>query len=300
MSINDWVKLIEVSPRDGLQSEAISLSIADRIMLIEQLANCGLQYIEAGSFVSPEWIPQLIHSDQVFQGLTKRAQVCYSALVPNMTGLQSAIAAKADAIAIFMATTDSFTQKNLNCTIQESLVNYQAVIEVAKAHQLPVRGYLSCIFHCPYEGLVPPWQVATLCQTLLELGCTEISLGDTTGVGTILQTKTLLSQLCSIMPATQLAVHFHDTYGQALPNILVALDYGIRSIDCSVAGLGGCPYAQGATGNVATEDVVYMLQGMGLKTSVDLPKLIAVGQMISQKLRRDNQSKLGKIKTVNQ
>lgn len=292
LSSKQKIKIVEVSPRDGLQNEKLTLSVEERTYFIEQLSLCGFKHIEAGSFVSPQWVPQLANTDQVFNKLKRAKGVLYSALVPNLQGLNDAIRAKVDVIAIFTAVSDSFTKKNINCTIAESFERYQTVSNTANQMKIPIRAYLSCIFHCPYEGYKEPSSVISICEKLLSLGCYEISLGDTTGRGTVTQTKKLLQTLLNHIPANKIAVHFHDTYGQALPNILTALDYGIQVIDSSVAGIGGCPYAKGATGNVATEDVIYMLEGMGIETDIDLNKLAQVGKSITNILKRQNRSKV--------
>jgi len=294
VSIPSQVQIIEVGPRDGLQFEAKSLSVTDKVALINKLADCGLSHIEAGSFVAPDKIPQLADTDAVFQQLAKQAGITYTALVPNEIGMQRAMAAGVTSIAVFTAVSDTFCQRNIGCNIDESFERFKPVITTAKTQHIQVRGYLSCIAGCPYEGAMDPDKVVTLTRRLYEAGCDEISLGDTIGVATPAQTEVLLRQISAELPIDKLAVHFHDTRGQALANILACLEIGIYKVDASVAGLGGCPYARGASGNVATEDVVYMLHGMGIGTGIDLAKLIEVGRWISQKLQRDNSSRVGR------
>lgn len=286
------VTIFEMGPRDGLQNEAAQITVADKVALIDALAQAGVQKIESGAFVSPKWVPQMADSDKVLQHITRRANVTYTALTPNLRGCDAAIASKADEVAVFSAASESFTQKNINCSIAESIERFIPVIEAAKAHNLPVRGYVSCVAGCPYEGEIAPEKVAAVAKQLLALGCYEISLGDTIGVGTPRVIQAMLDAVQTHIPTAQLAVHFHDTYGQALTNILVALQNGISVIDSSVAGLGGCPYAKGASGNVASEDVVYMLHGMGIETGIDLTKLAHAGAKISQVLQRQPQSKV--------
>jgi hydroxymethylglutaryl-CoA lyase len=294
------VRIVEVGPRDGLQNEQQPISTADKIELIQRLAQTGISHIEAGSFVSPKWVPQMADSLDVMQGITRKESVRYAALTPNKRGFDQAIAAKANEVAIFAAASESFSRKNINCSIAESLQRFEEIMAAAKAHDIPVRGYVSCILGCPYEGPITAEnaeshfaKVKQVTQKLLDMGCYEVSLGDTIGTGTPRFSEQLLHTLLESIPSQQLAVHFHDTYGQALSNILVALQNGITTIDSSIAGLGGCPYAEGASGNVATEDVVYMLQGMGIETGIDLTKLVQVGQWISLTLNRVNGSKVG-------
>ena len=300
MNYPESARIVEVGPRDGLQNEKQPISTTDKIELIRRLVQAGISHIEVGSFVSPKWVPQMADSLDVMQGIERSDHVRYAALTPNMRGFEQALIAKADEVAIFGAASESFSQKNINCSIEESLERFQPIMVRAKELNLPVRGYVSCILGCPYEGLINPdnaqphfQKVKQVTQTLLDMGCYEVSLGDTIGTGTPLYTEQLLKTLLKDIPANQLAVHFHDTYGQALANILVALQNGIATIDASIAGLGGCPYAQGASGNVATEDVLYMLNGMGISTDIDLDKLIRTGQDISQKLNRKNGAKVG-------
>ena len=286
------VKIVEVGPRDGLQNEKTSLDTDTRVELITQLANAGLSYIEAGSFVSPKWVPQMAGSDEVFCRLPVTTATTYAALTPNMQGLERALECGAKEVAVFAAASESFSQNNINCSIADSIDRFVPVMEKAYNSGIAVRGYISCVLGCPYEGNIRPDQVAEVADKLLSLGCYEVSLGDTIGVGTPGSTAALLSTLLTQLPADKLAVHMHDTYGQALANILVALQQGIAVVDSSVAGLGGCPYAQGASGNVATEDLVYMLNGLGIEHGVDLKKLIAAGNTICAKLGRANGSKV--------
>ena len=289
------VKIVEVGPRDGLQNEKSLLSLQAKLTLIDGLAKAGLKSIEVGSFVSPKWVPQMADSPEVFAGLTRQAGVTYTALTPNMQGFEAALAAGADEVAIFGAASESFSQKNINCCIAESLERFKPVIAAAKANRLRVRAYVSCVLGCPYEGEIAPEKVAEVSKTLLDMGCYEVSLGDTIGVGTPVKTQQMLEAVLKHVPANKLAVHFHDTYGQSLANILVALQLGINVIDSAVAGLGGCPYAKGASGNVATEDVVYMLNGMGIETGVDLELLALAGQQIMAKLGRSASSKVAQV-----
>ena len=292
MSYPDKVKIIDVGPRDGLQNEKTPVAVADKVTLIEMLVDAGVRCIDSGSFVSPKWVPQMASSDEVLKSVKRHPDVIYSALTPNMKGFEGALDAKADEVAIFGAASEAFTQKNINCSIAESIARFEPVVEAAKANNLRVRGYVSCVLGCPYEGDVPLTKVAEVSDKLWQLGCDEISLGDTIGVGTPLKTRAMLKAVADVVPVANTAVHFHDTYGQALANILIALECDIRAVDASVAGLGGCPYAKGASGNVATEDVVYMLHGMGIETGIDLQKLALAGQFIVSKLERCNGSKV--------
>lgn len=292
MAFPKTVKIVEVSPRDGLQNEKRIIPTAIKIDFINRLSETGLTVIEATSFVSPKWIPQLADGKEVFTGITKKAGVSYPVLVPNVQGLENAIAAKVKDVAVFTTASEQFSQKNTNCTVSESMQRIKEVMQLAKKHGLRVRGYLSCVLGSPYEGEVPPEKTAELADQLYRLGCDEISLGDTIGIGTPFKTKQLIETVAAYVPLQQLAVHFHDTYGQALANIYAALSLGINIIDSSVGGIGGCPYANGATGNVATEDVLYMLNGMGIMTGVNLAELIQVGRFISAELGRTPQSKV--------
>ncbi|GAX26326.1 hydroxymethylglutaryl-CoA lyase [Fistulifera solaris] len=288
------VRIVEVGPRDGLQNELVTLSVQDRAQLIRMLTSAGCSYIEAGSFVSPKWVPQMADTEQVFQELIHLPRhTTLAALVPNLRGLEQALrCTRVDEIAIFAAASETFSQRNINCSIAESLERFRPVIETAAQHSWPVRGYVSCAIACPYEGTISSAQVAMVTRKLFEMGCYQVSLGDTIGVGTPFETKRLLQEF-SGQEKKQIAVHFHDTYGQGLVNILVSLEQGITTIDSSVAGLGGCPYAKGASGNVATEDVVYMLHGMGIETGIDLTKLVGAAEFICALLGKPTRSKVG-------
>jgi len=297
MSYPKSVRIVEVGPRDGLQNEQTAVEVATKVELINQLAAAGLSYIEAGSFVSPKWVPQMAGTDQVFAQLAPVAGTTYAALTPNMQGLERAIDCGVTEVAVFAAASESFSQKNINCSIADSLERFQPVMEKAASSNIAVRGYISCVLGCPYEGQVESKKVLEVAQQLLAMGCYEISLGDTIGVGTPAATEVLLTTLLKQVPSHQLAVHMHDTYGQALANILLALQMGIAVIDSSVAGLGGCPYAQGAAGNLATEDLVYMLNGLGIEHGVDLQKLMAAGNYICSSLNRNSGSKVARALT---
>lgn len=285
------VRIVEVSPRDGLQNEAAQVPAEVKVALIEALADAGLKSIEAGSFVSPKWAPQMAGTAEVLAKLRRVPEVRYPVLTPNMRGLEAALEAGADEVAVFAAASESFSQRNINCSIAESLIRLRAVAESALARGLRVRGYVSCVLGCPYEGEVALEAVVRVARELYAMGCYEISLGDTIGVGTPLQAQRILSGVAEKIPVRELAVHFHDTWGQALANILASLELGVAVVDSSAAGLGGCPYAPGAAGNVATEDVLYMLAGMGIETGVDLEKVAAAGRMICAHLGRQPASK---------
>ena len=291
MSYPKSVRIVEVGPRDGLQNEQATVAVATKLEFIRQLSASGLRYIEAGSFVSPKWVPQMAGSDQVLSQLPLSADTTYAALTPNMQGLDRALESGVKEVAVFAAASETFSQKNINCSIAESVERFKPLVKKAASSGIRVRGYISCVLGCPYEGAVQPQSVVAVAEQLLNLGCYEISLGDTIGVGTAASTEVLLAHLLRHIPSQQLAVHMHDTYGQALANILRALQMGIAVIDSSVAGLGGCPYAKGASGNVATEDVVYLLNGLGIEHGVDLPKLIAAGDYICASLNRPNHSR---------
>jgi hydroxymethylglutaryl-CoA lyase len=291
MAMPAKVTLVEVGPRDGLQNEAGTIPLESKLQLIDDLAAAGHTVIEAGSFVNPKWVPQMADSESVFGGITRRPGVRYTALTPNLKGFERALASGADEVAVFAAASESFSMKNINCSIDDSLARFEDVMNAAVDNGVPVRGYVSCVLGCPYEGNIEPASVAQVTRKLLDMGCYEVSLGDTIGTGTAGSMRRLLETLLMDIDAERLAVHCHDTYGQALANILVALELGIATIDSSVAGLGGCPYAKGASGNVATEDVVYMLNGLGIDSGVDLEALIEAGNRISQVLNRPNGSR---------
>ena len=285
------VSIVEVGARDGLQNEASVIDLPVKLAFIDGLLRAGLKRIEAGSFVSPKWVPQMADSAAVFNGLPQRTDSTFSALTPNEKGMLAAIDAGVDEVAVFAAASESFSQRNINCSIAQSLERFEPVFNLARQHNLRVRGYVSCVMGCPYEGAISPDAVLAVSQTLLDKGCYEISLGDTIGTGTPGQTARLLGTLLKTLPAAKLAVHFHDTYGQALANILVALQHGISVIDSAAGGLGGCPYAAGASGNVATEDVVYMLNGMGIDCGVDINALVAASTLIFDHLNREPASR---------
>ncbi|WDI30297.1 hydroxymethylglutaryl-CoA lyase [Hyphococcus flavus] len=286
------ISLVEVGPRDGLQNEKQTIDVATKVALIERLADAGMKSVEGGAFVSPKWVPQMAASDEVMQKIKRAPGVSYPVLTPNRQGYEGARAAKADTVAVFGAASESFSQKNINCSIEESFERFKPIIEAAKADGVRVRGYVSCVLGCPYEGAISPSQVLPVARTLYDLGCYEISLGDTIGAGTPKETKALIKLLAQELPISALAGHFHDTYGQALSNIWAAIDEGVTTFDCSVSGLGGCPYAKGASGNVASEDVVYSLERSGLKTGVNLDKLIETSLWISEQLGRKPGSKV--------
>ncbi|MGL1560759.1 hydroxymethylglutaryl-CoA lyase [Vibrio parahaemolyticus] len=291
MTLPTNVTIVEVGPRDGLQNES-PVAIRTKIRLIDLLSDTGLSHIEAGSFVSPKWVPQMADSKEVMQNITRRASVTYSALTPNLQGLEQALDAGANQVAIFTSASEGFCQHNINCSIAESLKRFEPLMVQADKYHIPVRGYLSCVVDCPYDGATSPTQVANISQALIELGCYEVSLGDTIGTGTPNRIKEMLESVLARIPNQRLALHFHDTWGQALANIYQALSMGINTVDSSVAGLGGCPYAHGASGNVATEDVLYLCQGLGIETGVDLELLAKAGWMISDELQRQPTSKV--------
>lgn len=293
MSLPKQVRIVEVGPRDGLQNEQ-AIPTRAKIELIENLVNAGLNYIEAGSFVNPKWVPQMADSGDVFSGIQRKPGVTYAALIPNLQGYERALAVGANEVAIFAAASEAFSQKNINCSIKESIARFETLIAAAKQQQIPVRGYISCVAGCPYQGKVDADVVAGIANDLLALGCYEVSLGDTIGVGTAGQIRQLIEILTRTIPIEKLAVHMHDTYGQALANIYAALELGVSVVDSSVAGLGGCPYAVGATGNVATEDVVYLLNGLGIEHGVNLEKLIHAGNTISNILSKPTNSRVAK------
>lgn len=292
MHLPKHVKIVEVGPRDGLQNEPTIVPTATKIEIINRLSQTGLTVIEATSFVSPKWIPQLADGEEVLKGIQRYPNVSYPVLVPNEQGYQRAISAGAKAIAVFTAASETFSQKNTHSSIQESLERFAPFIQSARAQNIFVRGYVSCALGCPYEGEISPDSVGKVAKALWELGCEEISLGDTIGVGTPKKATTLINAVSHHIPISHLAVHFHNTYGQALANIFAVLKQGISIIDSSVAGLGGCPYAKGASGNVATEDVIYLLEGLDIETGVDLKKLVKVSDFICKELKIKNESKV--------
>ena len=295
MTDPERVTLVEVGPRDGLQNEKQAIPADTKIALIDRLAGAGLPVVEAGAFVSPKWVPQMAASGVVLQGITPVAGVRYPVLVPNMKGLAAAQEGHAREIAVFAAASDSFSNKNINATVAESLARLAPVIFEARKTGLRVRGYVSCVLGCPYEGEIAPARVAGVAKALFDAGCYEISLGDTIGVGTPLKAQRMVEAVARDVPIPNLAAHFHDTYGQALANLFAVLQQGVATIDSAVAGLGGCPYAPGASGNVATEDVVYMLNGMDIETGVDLTALADAGRWISRELGREPASKVGRV-----
>ncbi|MFJ3075885.1 hydroxymethylglutaryl-CoA lyase [Pseudomonas sp. NPDC087029] len=298
MSLPEKVRLVEVGPRDGLQNEAQPISVADKVRLVDDLSAAGLGYIEVGSFVSPKWVPQMAGSAEVFAAISQRPGVTYAALAPNLRGFEDALAAGVKEVAVFAAASEAFSQRNINCSISESLNRFEPIMAAARSHGVRVRGYVSCVLGCPYEGRVSAEQVAPVAKALHDMGCYEVSLGDTIGTGTAGDTRRLFEVVSALVPRAQLAGHFHDTYGQALANVYASLLEGISVFDSSVAGLGGCPYAKGATGNIATEDVLYLLQGLGIETGIDLDALIAAGQRISQVLGRANGSRVARARSA--
>ena len=296
MAMAERVRIVEVGPRDGLQNEPKNVSTETKLEFIKLLADAGLKTIEAAAFVSPKWVPQMADHAEVMSGLERREGVSYPVLVPNLRGFEAALAAGATEVAVFAAASETFSQRNINCNIAESLERFTPVFEAARAAHVRVRGYVSCALGCPYEGAVDPARVAEVAARLYDAGCYEISLGDTIGVGTPNRSKAMLAKVAERVPVEHLAGHFHDTYGQALANIYAAMECGVRVFDSSVSGLGGCPYAPGAAGNVATEDLVYMLNGMDVETGVDLDLLIAAGSFICEKLGRQTQSKVARAR----
>ncbi len=288
------VRLVEVGPRDGLQNEATLVPTEVKVELIERLADAGLPAVEATSFVSPKWVPQMADAADVMARIRRKPGVSYPVLVPNLKGLEAAIAARAEEVAVFGAATESFSRRNINCSIDESLDRFTPVCEQALAAGLRVRGYVSVVLGCPYEGAVAPEAVAHVAKRLHAMGCYEVSLGDTTGMGTPAKAQRMIEAVAKHVPADKLAGHYHDTFGQALANIVASMDLGVATFDCSVAGLGGCPYSPGATGNVATEDVLYLLDGLGVETGVDMTKLAEAGRFICEALGRPNASRAGR------
>ena len=291
--MNDFVRMVEVGPRDGLQNEKVVIAAVDKIALIDRLSATGLSCIEATSFVSPKWVPQLADAAEVFAGITRRPGVRYPVLVPNAQGYARARAAGADEVALFTAASEAFNRRNINAGIDESLARFAPVLAQARADGVTVRGYVSTVLGCPYQGEVPVADVVRVAARLHAMGCAEISLGDTIGVGTPAKARAMLRAVAGDVPMAALAVHFHDTRGQALANILACLEEGVRVVDSAVGGTGGCPYARGASGNVASEDVAYMLEGMGMRTGVDLDALVDAGRWLATLLGRANGSKVG-------
>ncbi|MBZ0132651.1 MAG: hydroxymethylglutaryl-CoA lyase [Rhodocyclaceae bacterium] len=294
MTLPQRVQIVEVGPRDGLQNEAQVVPAAVKIALIERLGAAGLSTIEATAFVSPKWVPQMADAAEVMAGIARRPGVSYPVLVPNMQGFEQALAAGAEEIAVFAAASEAFSQKNINCSIAESLARFRPVAEAARQHGIRLRGYVSCVLGCPYQGAVHPAAVAEVAARLHEMGCYEISLGDTIGAGTPAAAQRMLDEVALLVPVARLAGHYHDTYGQALANIYASLERGVAVFDAAVAGLGGCPYAAGASGNVATEDVVFMMNGLGIETGVDLDRLVDAGAFICAELGREPASKVAR------
>jgi hydroxymethylglutaryl-CoA lyase len=288
------VRIVEMGPRDGLQNEPHEVPTAVKVELIERLADAGLPAVEATAFVSPKWVPQMADHTEVLERIRRKPGVSYPVLAPNLKGFEAARAAGATEVAIFGAASEAFSKKNINCSIAESLDRFRPIVSESQKFNIKVRGYVSCVLGCPYEGEVKPERVAEVAGALYDMGCYEISLGDTIGVGTPAKTKLMIDACSERVPVAKLAGHYHDTYGQALANTYASLELGLRTFDASVAGLGGCPYAKGASGNVATEDVVYMLHGLGMQTGIDLDALVGIGAWISQILGRDYGSKAGK------
>mgnify|MGYP001458792396 CR=1 FL=1 len=303
MSYPSSVNIVEVGPRDGLQNEKTTVDLQIKLTLVRQLAEAGLAHIEAGSFVSPKWVPQMAGSDNLFEEINRSIapvfpDVQYSALTPNERGLDRAIECGVREVAVFAAASEQFSQKNINCSIAESLHRFVPVLKKAQQANIRVRGYVSCVLGCPYQGPVSTHQVAEVTKALLDMGCYEVSLGDTIGVGTPASTEVLLDSLLTSVPVEQLALHMHDTYGQALANVLIGLQMGISVIDSAVSGLGGCPYAKGASGNLATEDLVYMLNGLGINHGIDMNKLLLAGRTISMKIDRPVGSKVAQVSQI--
>jgi hydroxymethylglutaryl-CoA lyase len=294
MTLPDRVRIVEVGPRDGLQNESIVISVEEKVAFIELLADAGLKTIEVGSFVSQALVPQMASTAEVLARLRRREGVRYPVLVPNVRGLEAALKSNVREIAVFAAATESFSRSNLNCSIAESLDRYAKVVREAARHDVASRGYVSCVLGCPFEGNVAAESVASVAKSLSEIGCYEISLGDTIGVGTPLQARRMLEAVAKELPMERLAVHFHDTYGQALANIFACIEIGVSIIDSSASGLGGCPFAPGAAGNVATEDVVYMLDGMGIHTGVDLARLLSAVDFISARFGHSPASRVAR------
>lgn len=296
--VQNSIRIVEVAPRDGLQNEKQTVATGVKIELIERLARAGAKSVEAGAFVSPKWVPQMAASDEVMAKITRLPCVSYPVLTPNMKGYEAAREAKADTVAVFGAASESFSQKNINCSIAESLDRFRPVIEAAKADGIAVRGYVSCVLGCPYEGKIPLASVVRVSKALYDMGCHEISLGDTIGVGAHEEARAMIRAVAGDVPIAALAGHYHDTYGQALSNIWASIDEGVRVFDASVSGLGGCPYANGASGNVASEDVIYSLRNSGIETGIDLDKMVEISQWISGILGRKPGSKVTLARAV--
>lgn len=290
------VRIVEVGPRDGLQNEQGQVRAEDKVALVDALVAAGLKHVEVGSFVSPRWVPQMADSAAVFAAIERAPGVTYAALTPNLQGLEAAIAAGASEVAVFAAASESFSQRNINCSIAQSLQRFEPVLAAAVAHGIKVRGYVSCVLGCPYEGDIAPERVRDVADAMLQMGCYELSLGDTLGIGTPGAARRLIDTVAQRVPRGQLAGHFHDTYGQAVANIYACLLEGVQVFDSSVAGLGGCPYAPGASGNVATEDVLYLLHGLGISTGVDLDRIVQAGQAIMLALGRQSVSRVARAR----
>ena len=294
MNLPSQVKIVEVGPRDGLQNEQQIVPTETKIELINRLADAGLRVIESTSFVSPKWVPQMGDNAAVMQGIARHPAAVYPVLTPNLQGFDAAIQAGATVVAIFAAASESFSRKNINCSIAESLKRFEPILSVASSLEIKVRGYVSCVVGCPYEGAIDPQKTAEVAKTLFDMGCYEVSLGDTIGVGTPDAIQRMIEACARLIPVELLAGHYHDTYGMAIANIYASLQMGLATFDTSIAGLGGCPYAKGASGNVASEDVVYLLNGLGIETGIDLAKLAAIGDWISSAINRPNGAKAGR------
>ena len=294
MNLPTKAKIVEVGPRDGLQNEKQVVATATKIELIERLADAGLRVIEATSFVSPKWVPQMGDNAAVMQGIKRHAAAVYPVLTPNLQGFDAAVQAGASEVAIFAAASEAFSRKNINCSIAESLKRFEPILSTASALEIPVRGYVSCVVGCPYEGAVVPRQAASVAKSLFDMGCYEISLGDTIGTGNPASISRMIEACARLIPIERLAGHYHDTYGMAIANIYASLQLGMATFDSSIAGLGGCPYARGASGNVATEDVIYLMHGLGIETGVDLATLAVIGDWISSAINRPNGAKAGR------
>ena len=295
MSYPESIRIVDVSPRDGLQNIKTPVSTDVKVELIKRLQSAGVDNIEVASFVSPKWVPQMADASEVLAALDLNNSVNYAVLTPNLKGFERSLASNVKEVAVFTAASESFTQKNINCSIDESLKRIEEIIRPALANGIRVRGYVSCVLGCPYEGEIDAKIVSSIAKLLIDMGCYEVSLGDTIGIGTPLKAKSMLEHVIKRVPANKIGLHFHDTRGQALANLLACLEYSIASIDASVAGLGGCPYAKSASGNVSTEDVVYMLHGMGIKTGINLEQLAAVGRYITKQIGIDNNSRAGTV-----